>query len=372
MPVPDRPLAPVVRTHLERITGPLGIWQHADGADPDPAFGTCVDDVARALTVDLLQRHALGWEAVSGAAHRSMAYLTAAFDPETGGFHDFRDAAGVWQDTIGSQDCQGRAMLSLGIAAREAPEVRLRMDARDLLLAALPAARRLTSPRAMASVILGLDATLDGGSDLEVERVFAHLVGRLRRVFSGLDLDGDWPWPEATLTYENALLPHALIVAGRRTADPGLRRVGLGVLDWLIAIQTTRRGMFTPVGCDGWWPRGGTRSRFDQQPIEATALILAASAAWSVTDDAGYRRAAESAYGWFLGDNEIGTPVANVATGGCHDGLSEDHVNLNQGAESTLMWLTALETMRGLRTRATAIRVRRTRDASPMLAGTRS
>lgn len=370
--MPDRPLASVTRTHLERITGPLGIWQHADGAEPDPTFGTCVDDVARALTVDLLHRHALGWEAVSPAAHRSMDYLVAAFDPATGGFHDFRDADGVWQDSIGSQDCQGRAILSLGIAAREAPEVRLRSSARALVTAALPTARRLTAPRALASSILGLDAALDGGPDAETERTFAYLVGRLRRSFAGLDLDGDWPWPEQELAYENALLPHALIVAGRRMADPGLRRVGLGVLDWLISIQTSRRGMFTPVGCDGWWPRGGTRSHFDQQPIEATALILAAAAAFSVTEDAGYRRAAESAYGWFLGDNEIGTPVADIVTGGCHDGLTEDHVNLNQGAESTLMWLTAVETMRAMRTRAMAVRVRRTRDSSLMVAGMRS
>ena len=74
-------------------------------------------------------------------------------------------------------------------------------------------------------------------------------------------------------------------MAGRRLADPGLRRVGLEVLDWLIAIQTTRHGMFTPVGNDGWWPHGGARSRFDQQPIEATALILAAGAAYDVTAD---------------------------------------------------------------------------------------
>ena len=82
--VPDRPLPPARRQHLERMTGPLGIWQHADGIEPDPAFGTCTDDVARALTVDLLQRRMLGWEAVIGTARRSMAYLTAAFDPAAG------------------------------------------------------------------------------------------------------------------------------------------------------------------------------------------------------------------------------------------------------------------------------------------------
>ncbi len=354
------------------LSGPLGIWQHANGVVPDESFGTCTDDVARALTVDLLHRHELGWEAVSPSARRSMAFLAAAFDPSTDTFRNFRAANGAWLEESGSQDSQGRALLALGMAAREAPEVAMRAEARALFTAALPGAGRLTSLRAVASAILGCDAALTGGLMGETEGVFARLVARLRRAFSELDLDGDWPWPEPVVTYENALLPHALIVAGRRLASPGLRRVGLGVLDWLIAAQTSRGGTFTPVGSDGWWPHGGTRSRFDQQPIEATATILAAAAAYDVTEDAGYRRSAEAAYGWFLGDNDLGIAVADVVTGGCHDGLSEDHVNLNQGAESTLMWLTAVEAMRRLRSRSSAVRAHRTLHGAPVLVEIRS
>ena len=349
------------------MTGPLGIWQHARGIVPDEAFGTCTDDVARALTVDLLHRRSLGWEAVSPSARRSLAFLLAAFDESTGSFRNFRGADGTWLDSGGSQDTQGRALLAIGIAAREAPEVVMRLEAQALVRAALPGALHLTSPRAIASAILGCDAALAAGMTGDVERTFAHLVGRLRRAFSALDLDGDWPWPEETLTYENALLPHALIVSGRRLGDIRLRSVGLYVLDWLIAAQTSRSGMFTPIGNDGWWPRGSTRSRFDQQPIEATALILAAAAAFEATEDAGYCRAAEAAYAWFLGDNESGLVVADVVTGGCCDGLSEDHVSGNQGAESTLMWLTALETMRQLRTLAMAVRARQRRGGAPVL-----
>ena len=149
--------------------------------------------------------------------------------------------------------------------------------------------------------------------------------GRLRSAFAELDLDGDWPWPEETLTYENALLPHALIVGGRRLGDARLRSVGLHVLDWLIEVQTSRRGIFTPIGSDGWWTRGRSRSQFDQQPIEATAMILAAAAAYETTQDAGLSRdPRRRRTAWFLGDNDTGLAVADVVTGGCHDGLSED------------------------------------------------
>jgi uncharacterized protein YyaL (SSP411 family) len=335
--------------------------------EPDEEFGMCTDDVARALIVDLLQRRTLGWEAVSPSAHRSLTFLAAAFDPSLGSFRNFRDANGEWLVEVASQDSQGRALLALGTAARDAPEVAMRVDAQSLLAAAVAGARRLTSPRAIASALLGCDAALAAGMSGETQRTFALLAGRLRAAFAELDLDGEWPWPEETLTYENALLPHALIVAGRRLDDARLRSVGLHVLDWLIAAQTSRRGIFTPIGSDGWWTRGMTRGQFDQQPIEATAMILTAAAAYETTQDPGYLRSAEAAYAWFLGDNDAGLAVADVLTGGCHDGLSEDHVNVNQGAESTLMWLTALETMRQLRTDAMAARQTKSRGGVPVL-----
>ena len=49
-------------------------------------------------------------------------------------------------------------------------------------------------------------------------------------------------------------------------------------------------------------------------------------------------------------------PVAVPASGGCHDGLEPAGVNANQGAESTLVWLLALEQMRVLRPRETPAR----------------
>ena len=350
--MPERALPPTRRQHLEAITGPLGIWQHTDGVMPDEAFGTCTDDVARALTVDLLHRHTLGWEAVRPSALRAMEYLEAAFDESAGVFRNFRAADGRWLDGSPSQDSQGRALLALGTTARSAPEVPLRRAASSLLEAALAGAVRLSSPRAVASAILGLDAGMDGGITDPMQLTFSRLVGRLEQIFAAVDDDDEWTWPEPVLAYENALLPHALIVAGRRVGDANMRRAGLAVLDWLIDNQTARGGRFSPVGNDGWWERGGRRARFSQQPIEATATILAVAAAFDVTGDPRYRRAAEAAYAWFLGENDAGLVVADSATGGCHDGLSQEQVNGNQGAESTLMWLTAVETMRSLRNRS--------------------
>jgi hypothetical protein len=158
-----------------------------------------------------------------------------------------------------------------------------------------------------------------------------------------------WPWPDAVVSYENALVPNALITAGRRLGDAELSRLGVRTLDWLIEIQTAPDGHLTPIGNEGWLLRGGTRARFDQQPIEAATMLQAAEVAWRATGRDKYLNTAEAAYGWFLGRNDVGVPLAEPARGGCCDGLHETGVNPNQGAESTLMWLTALEHMRGLR-----------------------
>jgi hypothetical protein len=349
----------VRRDHLAALTGPLGIWQHAAGAIPDEAFGTCTDDVARALLVDLLHARELGWAAVRDDALRSVRYLREALDPSTGRFRNFRAADGQWLETAGSEDSNGRAMLALGIAVRDGRETEVAVAARSIFDAALPATGRLTALRATASALLGCEAALDAGLGGATRVAFDRLAGRLRRAFVGARLESSWPWPEPSLTYENALLPRALLAAGARLGDRELRDAGLRTLDWVIDAQTTPRGTFSPIGSDGWWRRGGARARFDQQPIEATATILAARDAFRVTGERRYAAAAEAAFGWFLGDNDIGVRVADPRTGACHDGLTPTGVNLNQGAESTLMWLIALEEVRRMRRNVVETNARR-------------
>jgi hypothetical protein len=121
------------------------------------------------------------------------------------------------------------------------------------------------------------------------------------------------------------------------------------VLDWLIDVQTSDSGGFSPIGNSHWWHRTAERSQFDQQPIEASTMVSAAAVALRATGCKRYLDAAEAAYGWFLGDNDLGVALADPARGACYDGLTPTGPNENQGAESTLMWLTALEQMRELR-----------------------
>ncbi len=376
----DRPLYPVSRVHLEALGGQFGIWQHATGENPNPEFGYCADDVARALTVDILHGRQLGSDAIRSSVAVSLRYLAEAFDPATGRFRNFRSKDGTWLEGQASDDSFGRALLALGSAIADASEDETVVEVRALFVASLPAARGMTSPRAIASAALGCAAALNAApgrladAGEMVRSTLDELASTLRRSFVGLTLDRDWPWPEATLTYESALLPQALLTAGSVLGDREMMHMGARVLDWLIRVQTKADGTFSPIGNDQWWPRDGMRSRFDQQPIEATSMILAAEAAYRYTGKPRYLRTVESAYGWFLGDNEVGLPLADPATGGCKDGLSPLCANDNQGAESTLMWLTALEHVRAIRAAvaATATPPTATRRPGSRAAGTPS
>ena len=341
------PLHPVNRQHLDVLTDRVGIMQHAIGSQPDPAHGHCVDDVARALQVDLLHRHELGWPAVSERAGRSLDFLVEAFDETTGRFRNFRAVDGTWTEGVGSQDCHGRAFHALGGVIADAPEAGMVRIATSLFDQALPAAVELTALRAQASVLLGCAARLGAAADAVTEVACRQIAGPFLARFEAVT-SSPWPWPESPVTYENALPPRALIVAGTALAWTAMVDTGLNVLDWLINAQTAPDGHFSPIG-NGWWHRDGVKATFDQQPIEATAMLLAAESAYLVTGDVFYRTAMERAYAWFLGENDLGVAVADPLRGAGYDGLTPNGVNTNQGAESTLMWLSALEHVRAVR-----------------------
>jgi len=348
--MPDRParlpLHPISRLHLDALTTEIGISQHAIGSVPDPNHGYCVDDVARAIEVDLLHARTLGSAAVGDSLRRGLRFLRAAPRGPGARMRNFRRSDGTWLAGPGSEDSQARALLAIGETIAAVPSGPMHEDALDLWAQTLPVVRRPTALRAQASAILACAAVLQVRDDplaaATLDDLSTSLHARMR------DVSPAWPWPEPIVTYENALLPRALIVAGAWLGAPAMTATGLAVLDWLVDAQTAPAGHLSPIG-NGWWPRGGSRSRFDQQPIEATALLLAAKAALDATGVDRHRHTMEAAYGWFLGRNDSGRRLADPLRGACSDGLTERGVNTNEGAESTLMWLMVAEHIRALR-----------------------
>jgi hypothetical protein len=363
----QEPLPPVVRDHLDGLTGRHGIYQHARGPEPDPRHGTCTDDVARALVVDVLHAREVGWPAVEASAARSLVYLEEAFDSRTGRFRNMRDDDGAWLDQPGSQDAHGRAMIGLATLAASTETADRAARAAELFERSLAAAGGLIAIRAVSSSIVGCtiaigpaSAALSGAGSRRGAAALDVLAGRLASAFAlaahrpSRPGAGVWPWPEPTVTYEAFLMPRALLAAGARLGRDDLLGLGSDTLDWLLEALVDEEGRFHPVGNRGWWPHLGPPARFDQQPIEAGSLAAVADLAHELTGDHRYLDVADAAYGWFIGRNDLGLSVALPSRGACQDGLGPGRVNRNQGAESTLVWLMTVEHLRAMRRRAAA------------------
>ncbi len=331
--------------HMRLLTDSTGIMQHSEYATPNRRHGYCTDDNARVLAVAATYWHQTHDEQILPLLHTYLGFLSYAFDYKTRRFRNFMNYDRTWAEEVGSEESHGQALLALGATVglcRQEPLVGL---AKRLFEWARPVADGFASPRAWARTILGIAAYLRRFSgDSEARRLWSLLAQRLYDSFAA-HMTTDWPWSEDTLTYANALLPQALLVSGTWLGREDMTSLGRRSLDWLIEIQTCPDGHLAVIGTEGWYKRGGSRARFDQQPIEAAAMVAACIEAFNVTEEASYLEEARRCLHWFLGENDLAMPLYDFATGGCRDGLHPDRVNQNQGAESTLCWLLSLLTM---------------------------
>lgn len=330
--------------HLRRMTDGTGVLQHANYTVPDRMHGYCVDDNARALIVAVTAQDLQPLDSSLGdLASVYLSFLGYALNEQTGRFRNFMSYDRRWLELTGSEDSHGRALWGLGIAValgRDAGEV---VYAADLFQRALDAVEHFTSPRAVAFVIIGAHAYLSRySSDSRVIRMRKILADRLMAWFRSASSEG-WPWCEDILSYDNARLPQALLLSGQWLPDREMLEMGLRALDWLKQVQTDETGLhFAAIGNQGWLTRDGEKARFDQQPIEAAAMVDACIEAFNCTREEEWIAYAYRCLNWYQGENDLRIPLCDYATGGCRDGLEAQGANENQGAESTLCWLMAL------------------------------
>jgi glycosyltransferase involved in cell wall biosynthesis len=335
-------------SHVHTLTDDTGILQHARFTVPHYADGYCVDDNARALLLMTLvgEEGTESPRVVSRLANRYLAFLNHAFDEGRGRFRNFLTYARDWVAAEGSEDSHGRAVWALGAVIGRGAETGSLGLSSNLFHAALPATLELTSPRAWSYVLLGIDEYLRAyQGDSRVEAIALTLSQRLLERYHH-STTPDWLWFEDRLTYCNPRLPQALMLSAARTGHDEMRAVAERTLNWLVAQYRSPNGTFAPVGSNGFHVRGQARADFDQQPVEACAMVSACLAAHRVTGDAHWANDARRAFDWFLGQNALQSPVFDVTTGGCRDGIHVDRLNENQGAESTLSFLLALAELR--------------------------
>jgi hypothetical protein len=328
MSYPDAPFR-----HLFRLTDQIGILEHANGIEPRHEHGYCVDDVARGLIV-VCREPSPSAELIT-VGRRYLYFLEQAEAP--GG--QFRNRLGYdrhWHDQPGTQDCWGRALWALGTAAARGPTQGIRDEAFTRFGRAAQASS--SWPHAMAFAALGAAEVLDRwpghAPALRILDIATTVIGEP-------PADPDWPWPAPRLSYANAAIAEAVIVAGWKLGQARVLLGGLRMLTWLLDGET-RDGHLSVVPVGGW-SRGEARPAFDQQPIEVAALADACARAAAVTGDSSWLAGVSMSVAWFLGDNDAKVWMLDEQSGGGCDGLSAAGRNRNQGAESTLAMISVMQ-----------------------------
>lgn len=326
--------------HLVEMTSHLGMFQHAVHDVPNNSEGYCADDNARAYLLTVLAEGldggAMGQAAFCAMAGTYLAFLWDAFEPRTKRFRNFMSRGLEWMELEGSDDSHARTMWAVGTGVARTREAGHRAVCGMLFHRGMEQLAKVTSPRAWAFGLLGLDSYLSNcPGDREAQQLRSQLVAALMGLYRHHAEEG-WQWFESVVSYDNARLPQALIQSGASMGCQETLDAGLESLRWLMDVQTAEGGWFTPIGCHGFWKQGGHRAQFDQQSLEASAMVSACLRAEEVTSDSYWSEQAAKSLAWYTGYNDLGLEVYDKVTGGCHDALLADHLNENQGAESTI------------------------------------
>lgn len=337
------PLPEMRLDHLRRMTDDTGLLQDAIYATPRRSHGYTTDENARALSLVIHHRAFFQDDSVLPLAETYLSFLCHAFEEEPARFHNQMGFDRRWLDRLGSEDCQGRALAALAEFLLLAPNDASAAIAQDLFARALPPLKTFTSPRAWAWVVEACDTYLKRfGGAKDVREIREEMAFRLLGAFEA-NASPDWPWCEDELTYDNARLCQALIVAGVVTDHGEKIRYGLASLEWLLKIQTCpETGRLSLIGSLGWMRRGEEKAQFDQRPSDAAGLLAACHVAYNATKDKKWLTEMRKCFNWFMGSNDLNVPLYDFQTHGCRDGLQANGANHNQGAEALTAYLSAL------------------------------
>jgi glycosyltransferase involved in cell wall biosynthesis len=350
----QRKLPPVKLTHLAKLTDNFGIIQFAKLTEPDLSSGYTLDDNARALIAAALHYKKFRTHSALKLASIYLNFLYRVAKPD-GYFDNYVnqnraiDEQRNLQENSEDPSARGFYALALVSTTKQIPK-RIRHQAHSLFEQSFRKNIAFFSPRAIAFYIKALYCLLSKWKEPKVLAALRHYCEQLMALYEKSH-SPEWEWFEHYLTYSNAILPEALLLGYKITGERRYLEVAGKTLNFLIKHTFTtldskhltgfKGSMYIPIGQSGWFPKEGTRQYFDQQPEDVAATVEVLNTMFQVTNEKHYKELANIAFNWFLGDNVLGQVVYDRTTGGCHDGVGEKFINLNQGAESTISYLFA-------------------------------
>lgn len=345
----QRKLPPIKLMHLAKLTDSFGIIQFAKLTVPDISSGYTIDDNARALIVATLHYKKFKTSALLKLVSIYLNFVCRVARPD--GYFDnyvneFRAIDEQRNREESSEDASARALYSLAQVAisGEIPK-RFRRKAHSIFENSFRKNVTFSAPRAMAFYTKGLYLLL---SKWKEPKTLGALINQCEQLVDlyNKNHSPDWEWFEPVLTYSNAILPEALLLGYKITGEKKYLEIAKTTFNFLIK-HSFKDDIYISIGQSGWFPKGGERKYFDQQPEDVAATVEALNTMFQVTSAGCYKELSYKAFNWFLGENLLHQVVYDWTTGGCYDGVGEKSINLNQGAESTISYLLARFSLEG-------------------------
>jgi glycosyltransferase involved in cell wall biosynthesis len=325
--------------HLKKLTDDTGLYQHAKHTIPNREYGYCTDDNARAVIAMIKYYTQYPEPQALELLDIYLSFILYSQDSD-GLISNFMNFDRTWLKNEPINDAFGRVLWALGTVIAKPPTPAYLSIAKDCFDKSVEHIQKQL-PRGMAYSIIGMCDYLKkfpGASD--IKRQLEITADGLVTQYSENKYP-DWGWFEEILTYDNAVLPHALFVAGLTSDNKKYLKIAKKTCKFLLD-NTFNGDYFSFIGCNGGYERGGTKATFDQQPIEAASTVMMLRAAYEATKNEKFLTLQRKTFDWFLGQNDLHIPLYDFRTKGCNDGLTPDGVNANQGAESTLSFLLSL------------------------------
>jgi glycosyltransferase involved in cell wall biosynthesis len=327
--------------HIKRLTTKKGMIQFSEIDVPDFGSGYTIDDNARALVAVTKHYQLTGDKADLGLIETYLKFIISC-QQENGSFLNYVDIEGQFMEKNQDEnleDANGRAIWALGeftAFSNLFDSFYIKM-AEHCLNKSLQNIAKLRSPRAIAFSIKGLYHYNNNKKEIRIKQLITKLADDLVSKYRGIS-DAKWNWFEDYLTYGNSVLPQAMLYAHLATGSALFKNVAQTSFDFLLSV-IFKKDQIKVISNQGWHVKGKTANKFGEQPIDVAYTVMALDLFYEVFKDKKYLEKMIVAFDWFLGKNHLKQIVYNPCTGGCYDGLEENHLNLNQGAESTVSYL---------------------------------